>query len=166
MESNRPKDRPAPEDLATVLSRVDAMLSRLESGIPAATRSTGSRPATRPASASAPRPSAPTAVVTPTRTRATSDFSYEGFEEVASSSPRPLPRPVPAGPTVDFIATPRGSFEPMALTPKPDSRRWLWTIAAVGLSAVAVASWWSALQHVASDGVRPLSADELATLAR
>ncbi len=160
VDSNRPNNRPAPEDLATVLSRVDAMLSRLESGIPAASRSVGSRPASRPTvPAAAPAP-------TPTRSRPTSDFSYEGFDETPAPAMRPLPRPVPAGPTVDFIATPRASFDQTPLMPRPDSRRWLWTIAALGLSAVAVASWWSALQHVANDGVRPLGAEELRALVR
>jgi len=152
LEPHRRNDRPAPEDLATVLSRVDAMLSRLESGMPAA-----SRPATRPTTAVAPIPDRP---------RTNADFSYEGFDEIASPAPRPLPRPVPAGPTVDFIAAPKASFEQVSLIPKPDARRWLWTAAAIGLSAVAVASWWSALQHVANDGVRPLGAEELRALVR
>jgi hypothetical protein len=157
LEPHRRNDRPAPEDLATVLSRVDAMLSRLERGVPAATRPAASRPATRPAAAVAP---------TPDRPRTNANFSYEGFEEIASPAPRPLPRPVPAGPTVDFLATPKASFEQVSLIPKPDARRWLWTAAAVGLSAVAVASWWSALQHVANDGVRALGAEELRALVR
>lgn len=159
-EPRRTNDRPDPEDLATVLSRVDAMLSRLESGLPSGGRTSGSRPASRP--------STPTAVATPapapTRTRP--DFSYEGFDESAASTPRPLPRPVPAGPTVEYVTASKPSYDQVSLAPRPDARQWLWTVTAIGLSAVAVASWWSALQHVANDRVRPLGPEELAKLVR
>jgi hypothetical protein len=158
LEPRRTNDRPDPEDLASVLSRVDAMLSRLERGVPSAGRATASRPAPSVRS-TATKPA-------PTRSPVETDFSYEGFEEIASPAPRPLPRPVPVGPTVDYLATPRGGVEQVSLIPRPDSRRWLWTAAAIALSAVAVASWWSALQHVASDRVRPLGPEELAKLVR
>ncbi len=163
IDPHRTHERPDPDDLASVLSRVDAMLSRLERGIPAASQPAATRTTSRPASVVTP-------AVTPTVTRPTSDFSYEGFDEIAgtasSPAPRPLPRPVPVGPTVDFVAGPRVSYESTSLTPRRESRQWLWTVAALGLSAVAVASWWSALQHVANDRVRPLGPDELAKLVR
>jgi hypothetical protein len=158
IEPRRTNDRPDPEDLASVLSRVDAMLSRLESGLPSGGRTSGSRPASRPAT--------PTAVATPAPPRSRPDFSYEGFDESAAATQRPLPRPVPAGPTVEYVAAGKPSYDQVSLAPRPDSRQWLWTVAAIGLSAVAVASWWSALQHVANDRVRPLGPDELAKLVR